>query len=176
MTKGGMGCALAHRNCYKSILESDHEYTLKLEDDIWFADNFRNKLDSYLKEIPPYDILWLGYHNKSLKENTDKSYDIPDKMLFGLFGYVINKKAASELLNIFPLNHQIDSEIPKIFDKLRVYSLKEPNRLILSMPSSTETEFGTDIQIREDFTNNSNHDLIFVFVFILFIFIINYII
>lgn len=172
MTKGGIGCALAHRNAYLNVLNSNDEYVLIVEDDIWFDEQFMDKLNKYLKEIPKYDILWLGYHYKDIKEETNKCYNIPGRYLFGLFGYVINKKAARELLTIFPLEHQIDSEIPKIFSKLKVYSIKEDLKLIHSMPSSTETQFGTDIQIREDFSNtDTSNYIIFLIILLLLIFL-----
>jgi GR25 family glycosyltransferase involved in LPS biosynthesis len=155
MTRGGIGCAMAHRNAFLSVLNSDADYVLILEDDLWFEDDFLNKLNLYLNEIPEYDILWLGYHQKTNEKVGTGCYDVPGRYLFGLFGYIINKKAAMSLLEIFPLTHQIDSEIPKIFPNLRVYALKENHKLVHSEPSSTETQFGTDIQIREDF---GNHD------------------
>ena len=156
MTKGGIGCALAHRNAYKNVLEFYSDYVLILEDDITIENDFINKLKLYITDIPEFDILWLGYHQKTTKENYNKYIDIPDNVLFGLFGYIINKKAAFALTEIFPLTKQIDSEIPKIFSKLKVYALKEEYRLIHSMPSATDTKFGTDIQIREQFISLCN--------------------
>jgi GR25 family glycosyltransferase involved in LPS biosynthesis len=166
MTKGGIGCSLAYRNAWLSVLNSNNNgYTLILDDDIWFVDDFMTKLNYYLKEVPEYDILWLGYHNKTNKYVFD-NYDIPD-LLWGTFGYVINKKAAKQLLSIFPITKQIDSEMPKVFPSLKVYALKEENRIILSMPSATDTQFGTDIQIREGFTVDYNYNILFIILFLM---------
>lgn len=154
MTKGGIGCALSHKMVYEKILAGDDEYVLILEDDIWFDDNFNIKLEQTLKKIGNnYDILWLGYHSKSTKTEYVE-LDVPET-LYGLFGYIINKKAAKKLIEIFPITMQIDTEIPKIFMDLRVYALKENDRIIFSEPSQIATTFGTDIQVREDFKSIS---------------------
>jgi len=147
MTTGAIGCALAHRNAYLSVLNSDTDKTLILEDDITIDEDFLNKLNSYKNEIPDFDILWLGYHGKSNRKQINDICDIPGDKLYGLFGYIINKKAAKKLLTIFPLTSQIDTEIPKIFPDLKVYALTEDKRLIHSPPSQENTEFGTDIQV-----------------------------
>jgi GR25 family glycosyltransferase involved in LPS biosynthesis len=183
ITKGGIGVALAHRNVYLNVLESNEEYVLILEDDIHMINNFTEKLNEYLKEIPNFDILFIGFHqitfdNNVNKNNRDKCYLIPTNV-WGLFGYIINKKAASELLKIFPLTYQIDTEISKSFPHLNVYCLQYNNRIIYSEGSAPDTEFGTDVQIREDFYNyesnsfNINKKLLF---YILFIIIIIYLI
>ena len=149
MTFGAIGCALAHRNAYLSVLNSTkHDKTLILEDDITISEDFLNKLDIYKNLIPDFDILWLGYHNKNNKKKVNEICDIPGDKLYGTFGYIINKKAAKKLLSIFPLTLQIDSEIPKIFSDLKVYALNENNRLITSPTSQDEnTKFPTDIQL-----------------------------
>jgi GR25 family glycosyltransferase involved in LPS biosynthesis len=151
LTKGGIGCAFSHKRVFEQILYGQDEYVLILEDDIWFDKQFSEKLTKALEKIPDYDILWLGYHTKSNVRSLD-DFDVPDK-LYGLFGYIINKKAASKLLDIFPITWQIDSEIPKMFPSLRVYALKEQDRIVFSEPSQVSYAFGTDIQHREDFLN-----------------------
>lgn len=161
MTKGAIGCALAHRDAYINVLNSNSEYSLIIEDDITFDDRFNEKLEIYKNSLPDtkYDILWLGYHYKSTKQHINTHYDVPGDILFGLFGYVINKKAAKKLLGMFPITHQIDSEIPKLFPDLITYAIKDEYKIILSPQSSTVTTYGTDIQIREDvegFKNTTN--------------------
>jgi GR25 family glycosyltransferase involved in LPS biosynthesis len=152
MTKGAIGCALAHRNAYINVLNSDSEYSLIIEDDITLDEQFNEKLEICKNNLPDikYDILWLGYHYKSIKQHVNTYYDVPGDILFGLFGYVINKKAAKKLLDMFPITHQIDSEIPKLFPDLITFAIKEEHKIILSPQSSTITTYGTDIQIRED--------------------------
>lgn len=156
MTKGGMGVALSQKWIYEKILTGDEDYALIMEDDIEITDNFMNNLQNIIKRIPDYDILWIGYHVKQnhwASDMQNSGLDIPEK-IWGLFGYIINKKAAQKLIEMFPVSKQIDTEIPQIFPDLKVYAVKEDDRLILSDPSETANKFGTDIQFdREDFQN-----------------------
>ena len=158
LTKGGIGCALSHKLVFSKILNGEDEYALILEDDIWFDEDFNEKLANILKNTPHFDILWLGYHNKTNMRQYNDLLDVPDR-LYGLFGYIINKRAAKKLLEIFPITMQIDSEIPNQFKDLAVYAVKESQRIVLSEPSQIAYKFGTDIQRRDDFTNTScNND------------------
>ena len=152
MTKGAIGCTLSHKLIYEKILYGEDEYVLILEDDITFDDNFIKKYTDIIKKIPKYDILYLGYHNKNDLKNHN-SYDVP-RELWGLFGYIINKKAAKKLLEVFPITAQIDSEISRAYPDLKVYALKEDERIISSDTSQTSYRFGTDIQTREGFSSS----------------------
>jgi len=152
MTKGGMGVSLSQRWIYEKVLCGEHDYVLILEDDITIPDNFMEKLENKLKNIKEFDILYLGYHIK-VNTQTDEHYDYPKK-IWGLFGYIINKKAAKHLIELFPLTQQIDTEIPKAFKHLKVLALKEDDRLILSPVSEDQSKFTSDIQFsREAFTD-----------------------
>ena len=173
MTKGGMGVSISQKWIYEKILCGTEDYALILEDDVTITDNFITKLKEQLINIPEYDILWIGYHSKSEKESNN-NYDIPI-ILYGLFGYIINKKAAKRLIEMFPITNQIDSEIPKIFPELKVYALKMENRLITSPKSQEASEFGSDIQFsREAFGNIRNNcdNTLFIVISIFVIFII----
>lgn len=156
MTKGAAGCAMSHYNIYQKIIQEseDSDKILILEDDVRIGDNFIPTLKAYLKEIPDYDILFLGYHLQST--HSKELYNPVDK-IWGLFGYIINKKAAKEISTVYPLKHQIDTEMPKIFKNLKVFSVREDLRLITSDESqNTNSQFGSDAQIREGFINMSD--------------------
>ena len=157
MTKGGMGVSLSQKWIYEKVLCSNDDYVLILEDDITVVDNFMEKLENKLKNIKEFDILYLGYHNK-FDTDFDKHYDYPEK-IWGLFGYIINQKAAKHLIEMFPLSQQIDSEIPKAFKHLKVVALKKDERLILSPVSQDSSKFTSDIQFsREAFTDLGEMD------------------
>ncbi len=167
MTPGAIGCALSHYNCYTKIINecNDDEYVLILEDDAIIEDNFIKKLKEYLQDIPKYDILFLGFHDYRILKDNNKFHHIPTK-LWGLFGYIINKKAAKEFIKIFPLEKQIDTDMHSIFPKLNVFCLKKKYRLIKSELSQEAYIYGTDTQVRDNnnielfkniyITNNSN--------------------
>jgi hypothetical protein len=156
MTKGGMGVAISQRWIYEKVLYGIEDYVLIIEDDITITDNFMENLEKTIKKIPEFDILWIGYHNKNnhwISDVQDTGLDIPEK-IWGLFGYIINKKAAKRLIEIFPISSQLDTEIPQVFPDLKVYAVNETEKLILSDESQDAVRFGTDIQFdREPFQN-----------------------
>ena len=175
LTKGAIGCALSHKLAWEKILNGPDERVLILEDDIWFDGDYNNKLSNIMKNIDNYDILFLGTHKYTPSKEL-KYFDVP-KILYGTFGYVINKKAARILLSLFPITEQIDTEMSKVFDKLKVRTVKynhmEDERIILSDLSQEAYTFGTDIQHREYFSNTNNEScnmIPFIIVFALIIF------
>jgi GR25 family glycosyltransferase involved in LPS biosynthesis len=159
MTKGGMGVALSQKWVYEKILCGEEDYALILEDDITIPNNFMTKLEETLKKVKYFDMLWLGYHIKyDLKTGDENGLDNPLK-IYGLFGYIINKKAARKIIEIYPITQQIDSEIPQVFNDLIVYAVKKEDRIILSPTSEDSSQFGSDIQFnREAFENISNRN------------------
>lgn len=160
LTKGAIGCALSHRIAWEKVIKGNDEYVLILEDDIWFDKYFNKKLENIMKIVPSYDILYLG--NSGYYNNLEGRYlDIPN-LVYGLFAYIINKKAATLLLNVFPITYQLDTEISKKFNYLKVYTLKYDKnsssidyRIIFSELSQNSITYGTDIQHREYFSNTN---------------------
>jgi GR25 family glycosyltransferase involved in LPS biosynthesis len=168
MTKGAMGCSLSQKWMYEKILCGNDDYVLILEDDITIPDNFIEKLKQKLDKMEKFDILYLGYHFKN-NNKVGEHYDYPEK-IWGTFGYIINKKAAKHLIEIFPLTYQIDSELPKIFKKLNVLALKENEKLITSPQSHESSEFPSDIQYnREAFTDLGGMDWVWCFIIMVFV-------
>ena len=159
MTKGAVGCALSHREAWINILNGSHDKVLILEDDIRFDDQFNEKLNYYLQDTPDYDLLYIGYHD-SRNNNTryNDKYIRPENVVFGLYGYIVDKRIAQKLLDMFPIEGQIDSEIQKIYKDINVYILNEDLRIIHS-DHSYDNSLGTDIQVIEGYENSvSNLD------------------
>jgi GR25 family glycosyltransferase involved in LPS biosynthesis len=154
LTKGAVGCALSHRKAYEKIIKDNIKAALILEDDITFDDNFNEKLKVLEKNIlidyVGYDILYLGYSSPSLYNNNVKinDYFMKPVVVYGLFGYIVTNNGAKKLLDIFPITSQIDTEISNNFNKINAYIVTPENRIIFSDPSSIDTKFGTDIQVR----------------------------
>lgn len=161
LTKGAIGCALSHKIAWEKVMNGNDEYVLIVEDDIEFIDNYNDKLNSIIKKVPKYDILYLGNSGYNKHSGLD-SVDIP-KLTYGTFGYIINKTAAKMLLQVFPITQQIDTEMSKVFDKLKVFTVKYnkddiDERIILSDLSQESYKYGTDIQHREYFSNTNNNN------------------
>lgn len=161
MTKGALGCALSHKIAYENILFGEGQYVLILEDDIFFVDDFNERLQILSNNIKKedFDILYLGYSSNGIYINNE-FYDNPS-YVYGTFAYIVNKKAAKYLLEIFPLNYQLDSEIPRCFNQLNVLTVKSNNKLILSDLSHIDDNFPSDIQKRE-FELTENFDSIVI--------------
>ena len=164
LTKGAIGCALSHRIAWEKVLEGNDEYVLILEDDIWFDKFFNKKLENIMKIVPTYDVLYLG--NSGYYTNLEGIYfDIPN-LVYGLFAYIINKKAAALFISAFPITYQVDTEISKKFNYLKIYTLKYDKvsvdyRIVFSELSQQSITYGTDIQHREYFSDtNDNHNKI----------------
>jgi len=162
MTKGAAGCALSHRKCWENILNNENEKVLILEDDIQFDNNFNEKLNIYMSKVPDYDILYIGFHEARGSTIYNDILKKPGYVVFGLFGYIVDKRIAQKLLDMFPIEGQIDSEIEKIYNNINVYHLNEDLRIIYS-DHSFDNSFGTDIQSIEPFSeiNNNNDVLLF---------------
>lgn len=173
MSIGAAGCALSHRKAFINVLNGNDDKVLILEDDIKFDENFMSKYEEYIKNIPDYDLLYLGYHFAVQPENVNDYYKKSKGIVYGLFGYVIDKKIAQLLIDMFPIDKQIDSEIVKVFSQIKVFNLNENKRLIFS-EDSLINKLGTDIQsipkVKEGFKNtSSNLNLIFILILILLI-------
>lgn len=170
MSKGAAGCALSHRKCWENILYGNHEIVLILEDDIRFDDAFNEKLKDILTKVPDYDILYIGFHEARESTQHNDILKKPGQVVFGLYGYIVNKRIAQKLLDMFPIQGQIDSEIAKIYNDIKVYHVNEDLRIINS-DHSFNNSLGTDIQLIEKFEdvniNNKNtllSDLIIYFI------------
>ena len=76
-------CSLAvkHLECFKQIAESDEDYSLILEDDAIFSDDFNTKLESYLSQLPDdFDLFFISNgcgHNMEHVNDTRIVYHRP---------------------------------------------------------------------------------------------------
>ena len=76
----------------QNVLESENEWGLIIEDDVFFVDNFVERLLNTIKELPDdWQGLWLGgYERKNSEPFKDGITKIVSQ--FGAFGYIVNKK------------------------------------------------------------------------------------
>ena len=172
LTKGGIGCALSHKKCYEYIIKNNINHCLILEDDIILPNDFIQRLkylsNNYVSLDENYDMLFLGYHNAHINTKIDnyEFYFKPER-IYGLFGYIVSLEGAKKLLNIFPLTLQIDSEISNNLNKLNAYCLNKNFCMIYSEPSSSVSQFGTDIQVYHNMVNMMDIYIIIIIVIII---------
>jgi GR25 family glycosyltransferase involved in LPS biosynthesis len=116
LTMGGIGCAISHYEIIKNISEdkdNNNKYII-LEDDINFQKNLISNIQKVLKSAPNnWDIIYIGYgpisddyKNKKINYNFYKT-----NRVHGTFGYILNKKGAKKILNLFPIKYQIDTAL-----------------------------------------------------------------
>lgn len=119
LKKGEYGCYLSHLKVYKSIIESSEELHLILEDDIYFANNFKNKLRKKLAKIENinWDIFYLGINDLQQKKqgkfiSSIEGIYCPEKILWGTHAYLIKKESVSKIMDSltpikFPIDHKL---------------------------------------------------------------------
>jgi GR25 family glycosyltransferase involved in LPS biosynthesis len=132
LTYGALGCALSHYLILKECSKANKPYLI-FEDDIVLDPDFSNQLTILIEHVKnialKFDIIYLGLHNiPSL--NKKLSYDdmlyVPQGLTCGTWAMIISPEGASNILKlVFPLNVQIDSEISRHKNKLKVFATKK---------------------------------------------------
>ena len=108
---------LKHIECYRIMIEENIEVALILEDDVLFENDFKNKLNNYINQLPnDWNSLCIGNGCK-LHINSDRFKELKPPNVYlkyrgkiegegiGLFrctdSYFINLKTATQLYDIF---------------------------------------------------------------------------
>ncbi len=112
MSRPEIAIARSHINIWRKVAESEHEYVLVLEDDVWFRAGFVRQLDQAWRETKAenngesnFDILYLSY--LEVKHGTPKiflSSNVfrPIRGLWHLSGYILSREGAKKLLRLLP--------------------------------------------------------------------------
>merc|ERR1711879_385994 len=108
----------------KELAESNYTWALILEDDITaIADDFDENLRAVLTRLPEtWEFCYLGFHTGSLLPKGRQCGDSltplsklgasPGAWLAGLWGYLVSKEGAKELLRYcWPMTWQIDKQV-----------------------------------------------------------------
>ena len=157
LSMGAVGCALSHRKAWERLASSKtRDWALILEDDVSrIADDIEDKLAQVIAVLPSsWQLCYVGYHESygtlllhgqrtrlaELGENESQT---------GLFGYLLRKSAAKELLangDMFPLEHQVDVEMGmRRWRSMSRFALS-PDAVLVHSPKSEEGEEDTDVQ------------------------------
>lgn len=148
-----IGCALSHMKTWQKCIDNNDEYSLILEDDCQFTDDFLSEFKNVFSELqktdPNWDFLYLGclgdctigeptvrdyiYYlelKKRLK-NSDKKLNtnhifIP-RSPAGTHAYVISKTGAKKLIEVFnnKVDYHIDIDFLRKSDNFNVYASKK---------------------------------------------------
>lgn len=105
-SRGEVGCALSHQKAYRTLLGSDSDYALILEDDIELSVDTPEVLElirEWLVSSEPRVLLLTSLKGFCTKPSTilNSKYRMVDvkKAWWGM-GYVINKAAAEKLIEV----------------------------------------------------------------------------
>ncbi len=135
MSRAECAVARSHINIWEQVVESNHEYVLILEDDVWFHSDFTRYLDKVWNEIVSkseikgnFDVLYLSYHE--VKHGTPKTILSkhlfrPERGLWNLSGYVLSRGGAEKLIRQLPCRGPVDLWINHQFEVLNVLASKQ---------------------------------------------------
>lgn len=136
--KSAIGCAISHMNVWKLFLETEEEYAIIFEDDVVLEDNFNEKLEVALREVPKdYDILYLGCTGCDNTQPVNivkilasipffpQTFNPDEKVTdnisrpsvaFATHAYIVSRKGATKLLKYLDgkLSNHIDFSIQKL--------------------------------------------------------------
>jgi len=112
LSLGEIGCALSHKNIYRTIIDEKLEQALILEDDIEFNRNIEEILKSLSLFPTDWEVVLLGHHSYISRESETRSnvwwsrqitpnYQLkrPSEIGYGTYGYLINKRGAQKLFD-----------------------------------------------------------------------------
>jgi glycosyl transferase family 25 len=109
---GEIGCLLSHRAIYQRMVDENIERAVVLEDDVFFADDFRAVLEDIQKTELPWDLIRFVGHGKVFDLGFRKlaslrhGYSITrvPTSPSGAYAYLLNKAAAQRLLQMMQRN------------------------------------------------------------------------
>ncbi len=135
MSRAEYAVARSHINIWEQVLESNHEYVLILEDDVWFHSDFASYLDKAWNEVDSkseikgdFDVLYLSYQevkHGAPKTILSKHLFRPKRGLWYLSGYVLSRRGAEKLIRQLPCRGPVDLWINHQFEVIDVLATKQ---------------------------------------------------
>lgn len=136
MTRQEVAVARSHIEAWKAIAAGNDQYTLILEDDIWFKPGARSAIDrgweAATNRFPGTDgleLLYLSYmdaEGKADRRAVCRDLFRPERGLWFLSGYVLSQQAACKLLLAMPVKGPVDMWMNRRFNDLRTLALSRP--------------------------------------------------
>jgi glycosyl transferase, family 25 len=125
---GELGCLLSHLNILKECQKNNIENVLITEDDVEFCEDLNEKFFHYQKELPEWDILYLGanhalcnpYESNPPIKITEHVYKVIHA--YSTHAYAVNKSCYQYLIDhISSMTNSLDVMYSKIQKELKVY-------------------------------------------------------
>uniref|UniRef100_A0AC34GYM6 Uncharacterized protein n=1 Tax=Panagrolaimus sp. ES5 TaxID=591445 RepID=A0AC34GYM6_9BILA len=127
MTMGEVGCFLSHYKIWEDMVKQNYQNVIIFEDDIKFAVNSTNVLNSVMEDLIKtqleWDIIYLG--RKKMTPQGDEFFVQGHRYLSTLaysywtLGYALSLNGAKKLINAKPLENllALDEFLPIMYDK-----------------------------------------------------------
>lgn len=119
LSLGEVGVACSHREIWKELIKNKYDKVMVFEDDVVLDEDFRSNLREYISDLPDdWDIAFLGVGRRNNKygyfvcvgeifrdiDNVEGHPFVakiqPTNLVYGLYGYIINRKGAKKLLDL----------------------------------------------------------------------------
>jgi GR25 family glycosyltransferase involved in LPS biosynthesis len=135
---GAIGCTLSHIYVWQEFMESNQGNLLVvMEDDIDLPNDFKEKLNNFIINLPrDFDIAQI-YHSKTTEKHKYPPKKVNNFVLTGYpqngtVGYIISKKGINKLLDhCLPIYEAIDVMIKDAIRQRKIISYVPKEELIL---------------------------------------------
>jgi GR25 family glycosyltransferase involved in LPS biosynthesis len=121
---GEFGCYKSHKTLLESV-RHEPGYTIVLEDDVMFSDDFHSKVLKIIDMNLEFDILYLGNldgnRGKRVIENVFQMD--PGRLLTGTHAYLVNNKNAMNVVEQLQYNSAIDLELGELIKSGKINGL-----------------------------------------------------
>jgi GR25 family glycosyltransferase involved in LPS biosynthesis len=97
VSSGHFACLLSHIKAIKLAIKYNYEHIMILEDDVFFCDNFINKLNDLM--VPEFDIMYLGGITSKKKFFSPHWAFSNGNKIMGAYGYILNKKMFNDIIS-----------------------------------------------------------------------------
>jgi glycosyl transferase family 25 len=106
-----VGCGMSHIKTWEKIVENNIEYSLILEDDFNFTNDFLNNFNEIIRNVPDnFDLLFLNPNYLKFSNINDYFYE--PLLISEKIGYVISLNGAKKILNnINKISYHLDFQI-----------------------------------------------------------------
>jgi glycosyl transferase family 25 len=125
---GELGCLLSHLNILKECQKNNIENVLITEDDVEFCEDLNEKFFHYQKELPEWDILYLGANHALCNPYESNPPIKVSKHVYRILhaysthAYAVNKSCYQYLIDhISSMTNSLDVMYSKIQKELKVY-------------------------------------------------------
>ena len=129
MSRQEIAVAMSHIEVWKLIASDDRDYSLVLEDDVYFRFGFERLADRAWAELhtqsKSVDMFYLSFkeaRTKAQRRGDSSQVFRPVRGLWQLSGYVLSRAGARKLLDLLPVRGPVDLWLNLQFEEIEVFA------------------------------------------------------